>query len=520
MIPRLVPTRRSFLQGSTAGALTASALLNPNLALAADKTLTIAIPNNPGTFDPMNQVNHDAMVGTQMVFENLLEVDVDGVLRPSLAVDLPKISDDKLTYWFDLRDDVRFQNGEKFTGEDVKYSYEYILDPKNKAVRRGLWTPIHEIMVESPTRVRFEMRSPYRPWLDYMSKFMAIFPKGSREKHGDDYFRLTPIGVGTGPGIFVEWRQNDYVEFKRNPDYWRKGVPVWDRMVMKTVPEDSVRVAYLATNQAQIISSPSPKEFIRLKSVPGVAGASKPGLGCMFFMQMNTKKAPFDDINFRKAIAYGIDRQAIAKDVFYGMLDVSAVPAPPTSWWHSKEVADTIGFDREKSRAFLAKSKHPQGAEFDLNIPAQPYLIDVRDVAVVVQSQLAELGIRANLKLIEPVQVITQNISGAHTASLFPNMGPSDPTYLIQAFYTPDQVQSKSSGYTNDALTALLKESFAENEEAKLKPIYAKMQAILAEDSPNVWLGFVHIANLWRNEVKNFRVNTGLTMRVRDVEIG
>ena len=512
------PTRRQILQGG-AGVLAAGAMSDPRCALAADKTLTIAIPNNPGTFDPMNQVNHDAMVGTQTVFENLLEVDVDGVLRPSLAVSLPKISDDKLTYWFDLRDDVRFQNGDRFTAEDVKYSYEYIIDPKNKAVRRNLWTPIREITVESPTRVRFEMRMPYRPWLDYMSKFMGIFPKGSRERFGSDYFRLTPIGVGTGPGIFVEWRQNDYVEFRRNPDYWRKGVPAWDRLVMKTVPEDSVRVAYLLTNQAQIVSAPSPKEFLRLKSSPGITGASKPGLGCSFFMQLNARKPPFDDVNFRKAIAFGIDRKLLAKDVYYGMLDASSVPAPPDSWWFSKEAADTITYDPEKARAFLAKSKYPRGAEFELLVPAQPYLIDVRDAAVVVQSQLAELGIRANIRLLEAVQVITQNISGAHTASLFPNMGPSDPTYLIQAFYAPDQVQSKSSGYTNEQLTALIKQSFAETEQDKLKPIYAKMQAILAEDSPGVWLGFVHIANLWRNEVKGFRVNTGLTMRVRDVDL-
>ena len=260
------PTRRQILQGG-AGVLAAGAMSDPRCALAADKTLTIAIPNNPGTFDPMNQVNHDAMVGTQTVFENLLEVDVDGVLRPSLAVSLPKISDDKLTYWFDLRDDVRFQNGDRFTAEDVKYSYEYIIDPKNKAVRRNLWTPIREITVESPTRVRFEMRMPYRPWLDYMSKFMGIFPKGSREKFGSDYFRLTPIGVGTGPGIFVEWRQNDYVEFRRNPDYWRKGVPAWDRLVMKTVPEDSVRVAYLpdepgADRQRAVSQGVSPAQVV------------------------------------------------------------------------------------------------------------------------------------------------------------------------------------------------------------------------------------------------------------------
>jgi peptide/nickel transport system substrate-binding protein len=505
-------TRRDWLQSVGAGAAgLALSGLNSTNALAAGRILSIAIPNNGATLDPMNQTNHDFMAATHMVFENLLEVDVNGDLQPSLARALPQISADKLTYTFDLRDDVHFQNGDKMTAEDVKYSYEYILDPKNKAVRRGLWTPIREIVVESPTRVRFELKNPYRPWLDYMTKFMGIFPKGSREKYGDDYFKLKPVGVGTGPGMFVEWRQNDYIQFNRNPNYWRKEIPAWDQLFIRTVPEDSVRVAYLLTNQIQIMSGPPARDFGRLKVVAGIEGASKPGLGCMLFMQLNNKKPPFDDINFRKAIAFALDRDGLARDVFYGMLDPSAVPAPASGWWFNKEAAASLAFNRDKAREYLAKSKYAANTEFDLNIPAQPYLIDVRDAAVVIQSQLAEVGIKVNLKSLESNQVIAQNINGTHTASLFPNMGPSDPTYMIQVFYTPDQVQSKSSGYTNPELTAALTESFKYNDRESLKPVYGRIQQILADDSPNIWLGYVHIGNLWRKEVKNFQVNTGLT---------
>ena len=159
-----------------------------------------------------------------------------------------------------------FHDGSKFTAEDVKYSYEYMLDPKNKSARRSLFSPIQEIVIESPTRIVFKMKSPYRPWFQYMTKFMGIFPKGSREKIGDEGFKNAPVGVGTGPGAFVEWKQNDYLELKKHANYWRKGVPAWDRMVAKVVTEDAARVAYLMTNQAQIISSPPPREFERLKT--------------------------------------------------------------------------------------------------------------------------------------------------------------------------------------------------------------------------------------------------------------
>ena len=199
-------TRRSFLGTSAVAGIS---LFDPNIVLGADKILTIALPNNPSTLDPMQISNHDSMAVSNVVFENLLEVDLDGNVVPSLAHKMPEISDDQTIFKFDLRDDVVFHDGSKFSAEDVKYSYEYMLDPKNKSARRTLFAPIQEIAIESPTRIIFKMKHPYRPWFQYMTKFMGIFPKGSREKLGDDAFKNAPVGVGTGPGAFVEWKQNE-----------------------------------------------------------------------------------------------------------------------------------------------------------------------------------------------------------------------------------------------------------------------------------------------------------------------
>ena len=132
-----LPTnRREFLAAGAGGAL--ASLLPATLLYAQPndgKTLTVVLPSNPITIDPINQLNHDAMVLGQTVFENLVEYDIDGVLKPQLAKALPAISPDKKTYTFELRDDVTFHNGKKLTAEDVKYSFDYLLDPANKAAR-------------------------------------------------------------------------------------------------------------------------------------------------------------------------------------------------------------------------------------------------------------------------------------------------------------------------------------------------------------------------------------------------
>lgn len=517
------PDRRKLIKTAAAG--TAGLAMTPWFASLVHaqpnqgKTLTIVLPNNPVTIDPINQINHDSMVLGQTVFENLVEFGIDGVLRPQLAKALPTISADRKTYTFELRNDVAFQNGQKMTAEDVKYSFDYLLNPDNKAARRALFTRITKVTVLSPTKVQFDLSEPYHPWPYFLTKYMGVFPAGSREKHGGDYFKSGPIGVGTGSGIFEEWRANDYISFKKNPNYWQKGLPAWNRLVVRLIPEDSVRVAYLMTGQVDIISAPPPREFNRLKTFAGITGASQPTLGGWFAMFTNNTKAPFDDANFRKAVSCAIDREAIADKVYYGLLDPSGVPAPRRGWWFDKASSDSVSFDLEKAKAYLAKSKYPTGASFDLFIPAEVYLLDVKDAALVVQSQLAKIGIKLNLKVAEVNVLIQMMIRGEHTAALMIFMSPGEPTYLIQLNMTQGQVLSKSTGYQNSKLDDLLRRAFAEDDQAKLKPIYVEMQQLLAADVPAVLLGFVHASNLWREKVKNFKPSQSLTMFVRDVQI-
>lgn len=511
-------SRRSILAAGPT--LLALDLLDPGAARAAGGELIIALPNNPTTMDPIQTSNHDAMAISNMIFENLLEVDTDGNPVPSLARALPKVSDDQLTMTFDLRDDVEFQNGAKFTAEDVKYSYDYMLDPKNKSLRRAIMSPIERVEIESPTRVVFHLRTPFRPFLQYQTKFMGIFPKGSREEHGDRFFISTPTGVGTGPGIFVEWVPNDRLVLRRNPNHWRKGLPRWERMVAKIVPEDSVRVAYLKTSQAHIISAPPPHQLAELTADPGLSVGRKTALGGLWFMQTNTLRKPFDDVNFRKAVSCGIDRVRMAEEVFYGTISPTAVPAAPEAPWFNPEANASISYDKAKAKAFLAKSKYPSGAEFDVMVPNPPYLIDTRDAAVVMQAQLAELGIKMNIRSVEMPTALAAMSSGNHTATLLPLMAPSDPTFHINICYLPNQQQSKSSNWSDPALTALVEESYRHTDPAEANPLYKKMQTILADACPHIWLGYIVVTNAWRKEVKDFKVNTGLTIWTRDVTLG
>ncbi len=488
-------------------------------AAAAGGTLTVGIPGVPITLDPVNQINHDWMVASQMIFENLIEFDDDGVLKPQLARAMPTISADGLTYEFDLRENVTFSNGQPFGAEDVKYSFDWLLDPANKAARRPVFTRIKEITVLAPLKVRFVLSEPYGPWLAFMTKCMGIFPRGSREGAAPDLFRNGAKGMGTGPAVFEEWRQNEYISLTRNPTHWNKGIPAWERLVVRQLPEDATRVAYIRTGQIDIMSSPPPRDFEQLKVTPGLEGASRPTLGGWVALYMDNTKPPYDDVNFRRAVSCAIDRVAIADKVYRGLMDPSAISAPKSAWWYDAAADRASGFDLEKAKAYLAKSRYATGAEMEITIPSTPYLLDCRDAALVVQAQLKRIGIDAKLKVIEFAPMLQSLIRGGEPASMWVQMSPGEPTYLLQNVLTPGQIMSKSTSYDNPAFVALLKQSFAETDQEKLKPLFARIHALLAEDQPIAWIGFAHAANVWRKRVHDFKPNQGLTIDPRPVTL-
>jgi peptide/nickel transport system substrate-binding protein len=516
----LAATRRGLLTAATAvsGLSLSPAWLRGAQAQKSGGTLTVALSNNPLTCDPINMASHDSEILSQSIWENLVEFDVDGVLKPQLAKALPDISADKLTYTFDLRDDVYFQNGQKLTTEDVKYSIEYAINPANKASRGSLFNRISHCEIDSPTRIRVILKVPYAPWTAFLTKFMGIWPKDSREKFGNDYFRLTPVGLGTGPGIFEEWKPNDYVSFKRNPNYWIKGLPYWDRLVVKIVPEDATRVAYLLSGQADIIGEPPPRDFARLKARKGISGGARVTNGGWCVMLQNNAKPPFDDLNFRLAIAHAVDRKTIAERIYYGLVEPSAIPAPSSSWWFDEAADKTLAYNLDLAKSYLAKSKYAtSGAEFELLTSAEAYLLDTNDCAVFLQAELAKIGVKVTLKKAAFAIVNPTVTNGDYQCAIVNYMSPGEPTYMVAVSSTPNQFLSHATNFSDPRVTNLLNEAFAEDDRAKLKPIYADLMKVLAEQSPVTWIGFFDAANLWRDRVKNFKVNQGLTIEVRDV---
>jgi peptide/nickel transport system substrate-binding protein len=377
------------------------------------------------------------------------------------------------------------------------------------------------------------MSFPYNELFNLMTKYMGIWPKGSREPGqpgdaaGANVIKKGPVGMGTGPGMFVKFVSNDYVEFKRNPKYWRKDIPKWDRLIFKIVPEDAVRVAYLLTNQAQVITAPPPREFSRLKDFPGIEGAAKPSYGLMM-MTMNLAKPPMDDVNFRFAVSKAINREEVSK-LFNGIFEPHAAftfagkaPDKPYNWDADK----LLNYDLEAAKAYLAKSKHPKGGTFELVIPAVPYIVNVSEAALLIQSQLAKIGINAQIQTLQMRSYFKKAFGKDKTNNLHVFMNPPSNTYGIAGQFKSDRKIQKAKNFwklypeTSKAFDAALSKAWASKSGAEAEPHVLKMQGLIARECTAIAIGGVVATNLWRSELKGFDVNSCVTMRSRDLSLG
>lgn len=341
----------------------------------------------------------------------------------------------------------------------------------------------------------------------------GVFQKGSVEKHGPEIWKA-PAGIGTGAGTFKDWKPNAYVEYERNPHYWREGVPAWDTLRIQIVPEDATRVAFLLTKQTDVIAAPPPREFKRLKEFPGITGETRPAWGQMS-MYANPRHAPMDDANFGRAISQAIDRNKIV-DLYEGSFAPFALPNAFPGLPRNEEAERMMAYDLEAAKESLKKSKYPDGAEFDLFIPSVPYLVSVTDAALLVQAELAQIGVKVSIRTLDIGQFWGYVFGPDMTNTLQVAMTPPNPIYRWSSGLASTAGIGKSMAH-NPELDAMIWEAYASTSGDQMWSVIGRMQMNFAENAIFPVLGGAYGANLWRDTVKNVKVNVGISLRTRDV---
>jgi peptide/nickel transport system substrate-binding protein len=289
---------------------------------------------------------------------------------------------------FKLRKNVRFHDGSPFTSKDVVHSVNRIKTDK-QSLQAENFRDVTEMQTPDDYTIIFTTEVPNAVFLDRLNnRFMVS--KAAADKLGD---QVDQQPMGTGPYKYVSWQRGGNLVLTRNDDYWR-GKTAIKEIVIKTVKEDSGRVAGLVSGQGDLINNVPVEEISRIDKHPKVRAEKVEGLR-MHFLAMNLTHKPFDNKLVRQAFNYAVDPAQIIKHIYEGNGYVMNGPMS----------ANVIGFDPKikrypydpkKAKELLAKAGFGDGLEVKLYFSPDRYP-KAREVCQVIADQLAKAGVKAEL---------------------------------------------------------------------------------------------------------------------------
>ena len=335
-------------------------------------------------------------------------------LVPDLAESMD-ISSDGLTYVFKLHKGVKFHNGREMTADDVKYSIERTVNPKTQSPGAGFFGMIagfeemtagkteslSGIEVVDPHTVKFTLSRPDATFLHVLAiNFSFVVPKEAVEKWGTDFGKHP---VGTGAFTMDEWTLGQRVVFKRNKDYYRKGLPKLDQITFEVGQEPLVALLRLQRGEVDILGDGiPPAKFLEVKNNPDYAKLITEG-GQLHtgYVTMNVKMKPFDNKKVRQAVNMAINKDRVVR-IINGRAVPANQPLPPAMPGYDKSYKG-YAYDPAKAKALLAEAGFADGFETELyamNTDPNPR------IAQAIQQDLAAIGIKAEIKSLAQSTVI------------------------------------------------------------------------------------------------------------------
>jgi peptide/nickel transport system substrate-binding protein len=423
-----------------------------------------------------------------LVYESLVTIDGKGEVRPFLAESW-KISPDGKEYTFVLRHGVKYHNGEEMTAEDIKWAVEYAKDPQHGATAKPNLDDVDSVRAVDKYTVRFVMKRPVVSFLSGLSDLGVLFvlPKNSIPKGQTKVQAMPP---GTGPFAFKEWRAGSHATFERHKDYWQKGFPYLDRVVLKPVPDASARLAALRAGDLHIITR-LPSQWIakvQKGEMPEVSLAPAKYAG-MRELYLNTVRPPFDNPKIRQAVVYAIDKQKILEGAYWGQGETAEERFYKGSPWN-------FGFPERKRDVAKAKALLKEGGykgEKIVFVARQGQ----EEVAFIVP-MLQEAGLNVAVETLEAGTYRTRTRTGDYDMSPGGGDLPADPAQIAVEFMCDEEsVKLKArdnnrTGYCNKQLDALVDQADGTLDSKKRKELYKKAFEILYNETPEVFLAFEH----------------------------
>ena len=365
-------------------------------------SLTIAVPQDFLYLDPnVAKYSSDAMFHAQ-VFDALVALDADMRAKPSVAESITSI--DPNTWQFKLRPGIKFTDGEPLDAAAVKYTVDRVkrqINPDYPQPHPDYANIDHADVVDALT-VNIVTKTPDPLLLGRLVR-MYIVPPQYVQQVGDDKFGQEP--VGSGPYKFVKRIKDQEVDLTANLDYWQ-GPPAIKDVTLKIIPDSTTALEALKTGEVDIVSGLSPDDFTALGSDSCCRAVSTTGVRSPFiWIYPDSPQGggdPLADVRVRQALNYAVNKADIVKYILGGQAVQTTTVPSPTSFGYDPSL-NPYPYDPAKAKQLLADAGYANGFTVNFEAPNVSGIIAVKpvDVAQAIVSDLAKVGITANLKTME-----------------------------------------------------------------------------------------------------------------------
>ena len=449
----------------------------------AKDTLVVGLPSHAPTLDPHMHFERVGVLVNINMFDSLLHRNTKLEFEPSLAVSWKALSD---SHWeFKLRKGVRFHNGETMSAEDVKYSFDRVLDQAKKSPQYGNIRAIKEVRVVNPDTVHIITDKPF-PLLLERLVFFGIVPKKHVETVGDQAFGTTSP-VGTGPWKFVEWKRDQMIRLEAFDQHWR-GRPPFKHLVFRAIPEIATQFAEIKTGGVDIIRNVPADIVPELKTHPQAYISSTPILR-VHYVELDMRSAPFDKKLVRQAANYAIDKQTIIQKLMGGLGRQVATTVQPLAFGFDPEVKP-YPYDPKKAKELLAQAGYPNGVDVTLHSAA----VANRPEFEAICQMLTEVGIRATPKMWDPGPAWNKFLQadGKATNGMYGSWGNYsvfDADAVLHPLFHTEPGGWIGKWYARvEGLDRLIDEGRSSVDQPKRKRVYSQIQQLIREEAPSIFL--------------------------------
>ena len=512
-MPGLGLTRRRFVKTVGAGValgVAVPALLAPvssaapalgkaAMAAATPGVLVIGLVAEPTSLDPGQLTDINSMKLLGAMYDTLVRFKPNSFdLQPSLATSWD-ISGDLMQYTFKLRPGVKFHDGSDFNADAVKFTYDRLLDPNHPFADTGpfpfapgYYGSIAETIVVDPLTVQFRLNRQDASLINAFTLNTGRIVSPTAVKAQRKNFSQNP--VGTGPFKFVSWDHNVRITLTANPDYW-DGAPALSQLIFRPLVDEQTRITEFLSGGVDVIFDVPPDNITQVKTTPSAVFLEQPGPH-VWWVTLNTKKPPFDNVLVRRAVNYAINKDTLTQDILKGTGTPSVGPIPPAIGWAYTDQVTQYSYDPERAKALLDQS----GVLMPINITfwvteSGSGMQSPKTMGTAIQADLAAIGVNAQIQTYEWGAFLNTYGTGlgdqASMAELSWMFDSGDPAHMLpNNLYGPAcSPKGFNSGcYQNPQVDLLMDAALKINDRAQRGALYKQIQGIVADDAPWIFI--------------------------------